>query len=251
MDRVISSLTHPVVKHLVSLRDDSAYRELNNSVLVQGRKMLLELSATRELRLVVAADQSLVPPGIRAAEVIVANEAILQKIAGVVTPDGIVAEVEKPAWSTLEGATRVVALDGVSDPGNVGTLIRTALALGWQGVYFLDGCCDPYNDKALRAAMGATFRIPLAKGNWTTLQSLISQRHWVPFVADLDGLPVEHVSWEEGVLLVLGNEAKGPSDTSRAHCKAVTIPMSGAMDSLNVSIAGAILIYVLGRTDHV
>lgn len=250
-ERVISSVSHPVVKHLLSLRDDAAYREINNSIMVQGSKMIREVGQQQELRLLLVAEPSLVPRDIRAAEVIIGNEMILQKVSGVVNSEGIVAEIERPLWSNFEGATKILALDGVSDPGNVGTLLRTALALGWHGVYFLEGCCDPYNDKALRAAMGATFRIPVARGNWAQLQKIVVEHHLLPIVADISGTPVDQTYWNTGILLVLGNEAKGPSDFAKRFCSAVTIPMSGSMESLNVGIAGAILMYILGKNDHI
>ena len=86
----------------------------------------------------------------------------MKKISGMQTPEGLVVEIEMPKPAPLEGLKYLLALDGVSDPGNVGALLRTALALGWQGIFILDESCDPFNDKALRSARGATFRLPLA-----------------------------------------------------------------------------------------
>ncbi len=249
--RLISSLTHPIVKHLVSLREDAAYREINCSVMVQGSKLIRELGREKQFRLILVADASLIPPDVKAAEIIIANDMILQKVSGVLNAEGIVAEIDRPMWSGLLDATKVLAFDRVSDPGNVGTLIRTALALGWHGVYCLEGSCDPFNDKAIRAAMGATFRLPIARGSWQGLQKMAIERRWLPLVADLEGTPVEQTAWDHGVLLVIGNEAKGPSDFVRQFCSAITIPMPGSMESLNAGVAGAILMYVLGRNDRI
>ncbi|MDP1836088.1 MAG: RNA methyltransferase [Chlamydiales bacterium] len=246
-ERVITSLTHPLVKHFVSLRESASYRDVTNSLFIQGRKLITELNATNKIKVLLVADPTLIPPGINAHEVLIGNEAILQKVSGVITPEGVVAEIEKPSWSNLEGAEKVLALDGVSDPGNVGTLLRTAAAFGWDGVYFLEGCCDPFNDKAIRSAMGATFRIPLAKGNWTDLQKMSLERQWTALVGDLDGVPLDHATWNQGLLLVLGSEAHGASPTARGFCTAVTIPMTQQMESLNVAVAGGILMYVLGK----
>lgn len=245
--RVISSLTHPLVKHFVSLRESAPYRDVNNSIFVQGKKLIQELDGRCQVKVLMVVDASLIPANVHAEEVIIANEAILQKVSGVVTPEGIVAEIDKPLWSTLETAQKVLALDGVSDPGNIGTLLRTALAFGWDGVYFLEGTCDPYNDKAIRSAMGATFRIPLRCGSWASLQKLAVEKEWKPLMGDFGGIPLEHVVYDRGVLLVLGNEAKGVSTSARSFCTAVTIPMAHQMESLNVAVAGGILMYALGR----
>lgn len=246
-DRTITSLTHPLVKHLVNLRESASYRDINNSVLIQGSKLVKELGARECLRLLVVAHIDLIPAGIQAAEIVIATEGVLQKISGVMTTEGVVAEVNRPVWHALEGFKKVLALDGISDPGNLGTLIRTALALGWDGIYLLEGCCDPYNDKALRSAMGATFCLPMARGSWPALKELAGIRGWTPVVGDLDGIVVDEMMWDEGILLVLGNEAKGISETARLFCRAITIPMPGTAESLNVAIAGAILMYILGR----
>lgn len=250
MYREISSLTHPVVKHLISLRDDAAYRNICNSVMVQGKKVVNELVHSNQARLVVASDAALVPSQLQADEVIIANDAVLAKISGVMVPEGIVAEVARPPWSSLEGLTKVVALDGVSDPGNMGTLIRSAWALGWQGMFIVEGSCDPYNNKALRSAMGATFHLPLAKGSWTELQHLVVERRWTALAADLEGAPVDQIAPSPGILLVLGAESHGISPIARNFCRAVTVPMIAEAESLNVAVAGGILMYVLGQNEH-
>jgi len=140
---------------------------------------------------------------------------------------------------------RVLVLDGVADPGNLGTLLRTALALGWEGAYLLQNCCDPYNDKALRAAMGATFRLPLRMGTASTLQQLAEEEDWRCWVADLKGESPESVPTQQKIALILGSEAHGVSEACRRLGRAVAIPMPGSMESLNVSTAGAILLYLL------
>jgi TrmH family RNA methyltransferase len=132
-------------------------------------------------------------------------------------------------------------LDRVADPGNLGTLLRSAQAFGWDGVYLIDGCCDPFNDKALRAAKGATFALPYAQGSFDRLQTLGS---WQLMVADLKGRPPEQVAVGGPLALVLGNEAAGVQEAIRKQGTAVTLPTAAAVDSLNVSVAGGILMYL-------
>lgn len=238
---MIRSLTHPLVKHLVKLREKGEYRAEQNRVMIQGYKVVREVGQRLKLLRIVATQD---PPDVTADEVIIASKEVLDKMAGVIATENIVAEVEIPSYGDLSGSKRVLALDGISDPGNLGTLLRTALAFGWGGVYLLPGCCDPYNDKALRAAMGATFKIRLGRGDVGALKQLCTENRLQAWVADLHGVPPRHT--EEGMLLVLGNEARGPSEEVSHFCRAVTIPMQGDIESLNVAVAGAVLMYTLG-----
>lgn len=243
MTRTISSLTHPLVKDLVRLRQERSMRLERKSVLIQGRKMIAEVSGV--IKLIMTTDLAHIPEGVDATEVVLATSEVLHKVAGVESAEGIVAEIAMPQFASLVGLRRVLALDGISDPGNLGTLLRTALAFGWQGVFLLDNCCDPYNDKALRSAMGATLRLPMRLGLAKELQLLAAAEGWHCYVADLQGQRPETITRKQSLLLILGSEAHGPSVECRQFAEAVTLPMQGPMESLNVSIAGGILMYLL------
>ena len=129
--------------------------------------------------------------------------------------------------------------------GNLGTLLRTALALNWQAVFITNSSTDPYNDKALRAAKGATFRLPLMQGSWEDLNVLIKKHQMHVFVADKQGTQLSKITPQTPILLVLGNEAHGASSFAKERYKRICIPMNPQMESLNVASAGAILMYQL------
>ncbi|CAI5500018.1 unnamed protein product [Closterium sp. Naga37s-1] len=169
--------------------------------------------------------------------------------------------------------SRVLVLDGVQDPGNLGTLLRTALAFDWviekwcggewksgetrrssmgylHGVFLLPGCCDPFNDKALRASRGVLFRRPVAVGDWSHLLSLTSHHNLSllaahPAAADTADASAG-ASAPHGICLVLGSEGQGLSATALRLCQPVAIPMPGGAESLNVAVAGGILLFLLG-----
>ena len=161
-----------------------------------------------------------------------------------------------------------------------GTLLRTAVALGWEACFLLPGCCDPFNDKALKAGRGAAFKLPIAEGNWGELRRVL-QRHDMqcygasphthdssasaqelqqqnaPVTKQTSGAP--HVAQDrtqdqsqheadgsKAMCIVLGSEGQGLSETAREHSTPLAIPMAGPMESLNVSQAGAILMYAFG-----
>lgn len=243
MKRFITSLQHALVKHLVKLRLDHDYRYEQQMVVMEGIKPIQEITGPIK-RLIYT--ESYPPPQIKADEEWVVTETLMKKISGMTSSEGVMAEVPMPPFASLMGLRYILALDGINDPGNLGTLLRTALALGWEGIYLLPTSCDPYNEKAIRAARGAQFKCPLRIGTVEQLKDLIKDNHLKPFVADLEGQAPEQISHSaEGLLLVLGNEAHGASVAIKQICSKVTIRMPGEMESLNVAIAGGILMYVL------
>jgi TrmH family RNA methyltransferase len=177
------------------------------------------------------------------------TEWIMKKISGNNTPEGVIAEVQMPSFSSLKESKNILVLDGISDPGNMGTLIRTALAFGWDGIYILPTSCDPYNEKVLRAARGAHFKIPLRRGNLTELALFVKQGHFQAWVADLQGQTAQSVTSKNRKVLIMGNEAHGPSPEVFEFAESISIPMIGEMESLNVAVAGGILLYALMRND--
>lgn len=224
----ITSLQHPLVKHWVKLRTDKAYREETQRVLVSGKKMVKELPV--EVLITVNGEGE--------HEV---TEEIMKKITGLEQPDGFAAEVKLPAPQNVREMEYVVVLDRIADPGNLGTLVRTALALGWDGVIMTPGTVDLFNDKALRAAKGATFRLPYAQMSHEEIAKL--KHHF--YTADVQGKPVEAMQFKAPLALILSNESQGAQAWSDSLGEKITIPMKGQMESLNVAISGAILLYAM------
>lgn len=120
----------------------------------------------------------------------------------------------------------------------------------------LPGCCDPFNDKAIRASRGASFQLPIVCGNWAHLEALINENQMMIIAGHLDSKeelkPVSQLSCEladslidKKLCLVLGSEGRGLSEKARQICELVTIPMAGEFESLNVSVAGGIFLYML------
>lgn len=249
MFKEIKSLQHQLVKHIVKLRQNRDYRYDQQSVVVEGIKPVTEISQKLSAKVVLFSETLSLPNGLKANEIIRVTEPVMQKVSGMQHPEGILAEFPMPPPSSLSAKKRILALDGVNDPGNVGNLIRTALALGWDGVFILNEGCDPFNEKAVRAARGATFRLPLSWGNLKDLSALIKMNQLHPLVANLTGTSVGNVKFKEKILLVMGNEAHGPSEEIKAICEKVTIPMPGEMESLNVTTAAGILMYILTQSE--
>lgn len=240
----ITSLQHPIVKHLQKLRTSKQYRHEMQTVLLSGKKLILELAATHSIKRLFISDESL-SNKIPSEETLILDPSLFKKITGVVNPEPIAAEVYLPKPSPLEDFQFLIALDNINDPGNLGTLIRTTLALGWEGIFLSDTCADPFNDKALRAAKGATFHLPFRQGTHEELISLIQKRKLTPLAADIKGTALSDITPHSPLILILGNEARGIHPDIKKISTLVSIEMCGKMESLNVAAAGAILMYTL------
>lgn len=235
----VTSLQHPIVKTFVKLRSSRKFRYDQKQLVIAGIKQVSEAPAVEVLliRKGFSFDKS-------AKQVFSVTEEILKKATGLETPEPIAAIVPMPEWGKLEGKNRILALDGIADPGNLGTLLRTALALGWDGAFLTEECVDPYNEKALRAAKGATFSLPLRMGSSAELLELIKREQFQAWVADMDGKPLPDVKPQSKTILILGNEANGVSEELKKKCDKIAIPIAH-IESLNVAAAGAILMYNL------
>jgi TrmH family RNA methyltransferase len=241
----ISSLQHPIVKALVELRKERSVRYEEQHVLIYGNKLVSEIGEHASIDMLIIADNHPIPRHLDPRELVIVSKEIMKKITGVQSPEPIAAVVPMPEPADLSSKRFVLALDGISDPGNLGTLLRTSLALGWEGVFITTDSTDPFNDKALRAAKGATFRQSLALGTREELANLIHKSGFHAYVADLRGTSPKELRVQTPLLLILGSESHGVSAEMKKRYPAISIPMSGQMESLNVASAGAILMYGL------
>ncbi|MFP4624013.1 MAG: TrmH family RNA methyltransferase [Gemmatimonadota bacterium] len=174
----------------------------------------------------------------------------LKALSDTSTPQGVLVVAETPGASLAAlapaGPSVVLVLDGVQDPGNLGTLGRAAAAFGCDGLVYLPGTVDPWSPKAVRASAGAVFRIPVVAATVEGLDGWRARHGYVLAGADAGGEPVGPLG--ERVALVVGNEGAGLTGAVAARCdRFVSVPMRGGTESLNVAVAGGILLYELTR----
>jgi TrmH family RNA methyltransferase len=227
------------VKRLVKLRDNRSFRTQENSVLIVGVTLVSDVAARLPLKTLISVD----PLPFNAKESYLAPPNVLEKIINISSHDLVAAEVELPRPSSLEKMKTIVVLDALSDPGNVGTILRTAVALGWDGAFLTPKTADPFNDKAMRAARGAPLFLPLRQGSYEELAKLVSLNGMTVYVADIEGKNLTETSFKKPLALVLGHETQGPSPETKALGMAVSIPMTNQMESLNVASAAAIIMF--------
>ena len=173
---------------------------------------------------------------------------ILDKISETVSPQSIAAVVPIPDLPLPFAAARSLILDGVQDPGNAGTLLRTAAAAGADQVLFAPGCVDPFNGKVMRAAMGAHFRIPIRiLENWEAVWAALPSGQPLYLASAEGSILYDEVDWSAPSALVLGSEARGASSKMRERAATVAVPMAAATESLNVAAAGAVILFEAER----
>jgi len=168
------------------------------------------------------------------------SENLLNSLSDTRTSQGVIALFERPSFSARDifakRDTIVVALDGVQDPGNVGTIVRLAAAFDAAGIALLPGSADPLSPKAIRASAGAILTVPFANVSHEELLAT----DLLLFAADARGTTADPPA--RGAVLVFGSEGAGVSPALRDRVQAIAIPTSGRVESLNVAAAAAILL---------
>ena len=249
MTEHITSLKNPKVALWKSLKDRKGRKE-TGCFLMEGRKMVEEaLASDFRVEAVLADDSRLGEFALPADTPVYALPThVLAAVCDTKTPQGIAAVVEMKT-SAVTGS-RLVALDGVQDPGNVGTIIRTADAAGFDGVLLSAQCADVYSPKVLRATMGSIFRMGLrVTGDLPGDLAALRAQGFSILSSQLDGTPFyRREAVGERFVLVIGSEGNGVTDGVKAEAThRVRLPMRGGAESLNAAVAAGIMMYELTR----
>lgn len=263
----ITSAANPAVKAAARLatrkgrRDDQAFLVEGPQAVREGLAQLTDLFATPEaLEEHPGLIAQAVDNGVRMRAV---TPEVLRDLADTVTPQGLVgiAPIRQPRLAAVVPvASFVVVLDGISDPGNAGAVIRTADAAGADAVVFLQGSVDPYNPKAVRASTGSVFHLPVLTGVAVEDLQVVAAAGLVLLAADVAAsLPMDAVDLAAPTALVFGGEAAGLSaGVAEACAQAVRIPIvhadrpgyGGHAESLNLAAAVAVMAYAVHRAQH-
>ena len=250
----ITSSSNPQIKLAAKLRR-RRHRQAHGFCLLEGMRLVqdaLTMGAAFHTCFITAAaadaHPDLVPQIQRVCPLHLVAADILDKISETVSPQSIVAVAPMPELPLPSAAAFSLILDGVQDPGNAGTLLRTAAAAGVDQVLFAPGCVDPFNGKVMRAAMGAHFRVPIRiLAHWEAVRAALPAGQLLYVASAEGGILYDEVDWGQPSALVLGSEARGASSPMREKAAAIAIPMAAATESLNVAAAGAVILYEAAR----
>ena len=251
---VITSRENPRIKRACALRDSEKQRAAAGLFFAEGPKLCLGLArGCRAAELYATAPALAHTPALAALgpAVVEITQPVAEKLAGTRSTQGVFALFETPATDPaplLATARRILALEAVQDPGNVGTLLRSAAAFGFDAVLLGPGCAAPFSPKVLRASMGAAGRLPLGVcADLPAALGALRGRGVACLAAALyKARPLDAVGTQfpGGVCVVIGSEGQGLSDAAIAACSAaVRIPMTDRVESLNAGVAGSILLW--------
>lgn len=235
---IITSLKNKQVMEACALKEKK-YRDALGKFLIEGEH-LLEMAENVEVIFTTHLDfQSPIPTFYVSSEV-------MAKLSFTKAPQGIVAVVKKKVMSIDYNQKYYLLCDNVSDPGNLGTIIRTALAFQLDGVILSENSVDIYNDKVIRGSQGAIFKVPVVYENLSFVIKKLKEHHVCVYASTLqkNSIDLQEVDKVEKFALIVGNEGAGISkEIIDSSDKCIKIYHSSAIDSLNVSVATSIMLY--------
>lgn len=264
--KIITGYSNPTVKFVRSLREKK-YRRLERKFLAEGLRLLTDARESGRLPeiLLMAQGRDAHPlldelealVDAAGGEVIELPVDILAKVTGKENPQavaGVFAEWETAIQRVDRRAAPIwLVVHAMRDPGNLGTMLRTADAVGAGGLILIDDCVDPFSVEAVRASMGAIFTQTLAQARWDEFIAWLRADEGQLVAASLrEAVPYRGAAYAAPCFVMVGNESRGlPEDYEMACDLRVTMPMKGRADSLNAAVAGAVLAYeVLATLDE-
>ncbi|MEL6307151.1 MAG: RNA methyltransferase [Chloroflexota bacterium] len=248
----ITSLQNQNVKLAYSLQNRARARRKERKIILEGSRLVGDALEQAILPEFVMYDPASVDYELLAK--LQSKRTLLYEVTGEImayisdtqTPQGIAAVFRMPRPALPDEPARVLVLDAIQEPGNMGTILRTAGAAGVQVVILAPKCVDPYNPKVLRAGMGAHFRLPIVEAAWNEIMGYCEPLN--RYLAAGNGDTVySDVDWTQGWALVIGNEAHGGGNEADTFVdQRVSIPMANA-ESLNAAIATGVLLFEAQR----
>ena len=244
---VLSSVSNDKIKKYIKLKNKK-YRDMYGEFIVEGKHTVIEAFKAGLLKelIVLEQDDFLLP-----VRTIYVTKEVINKISSVDTPQTVLGLCSKINYDNIKLGKRILILDQLQDPGNLGTIIRSAVAFGIDSIVLSENTVDIYNPKVVRATQGMMFQVNLYKMNSDEIINTLKKIK-IPLYGTLvdNGIEPKELSKKEksSFALVMGNEGNGVRSEISMMCdKNLYIKMNDSVESLNVAIAASILLYELGR----
>ena len=247
---MITSRKNELLVHLKKLALDGAYRREQGEFLCDSPKLLQEAVRWGAEVTAVVSTEGTSLPGVRCVQV---PRDVMESVSPMRSPQGTLFSCRRPVGERVERlpGKRYVVLDGVQDPGNVGTVLRTLDAFDFDGLLLLEGCADPYSPKAVRATMGAVFRRKIYSLPVSALAPLLKNSDLPLYGAALreDTVDVRAVPYDR-CAIAIGSEGQGLGTAVLELCqKTIKIPMSPRCESLNAAMAAGVIMWEAYRSE--
>ena len=254
---IITSSSNGQIKHLKELQNKAKTRRETGTFVAEGRKMAEEACVLGVAKHLYFSESFVSGNDISWAEgfpCTMVSDSVLKDAADTMNPQGVLAIIKQPSWDMEEilsrDSLRLLLLEDVRDPGNLGTMMRTAEGAGVDAVLMSKGTVDLYNPKVVRSTMGSIYRVPyLYREDFLELIQELKDRGITVLAAHLKGQAYhDEITYPEKVAVLIGNEANGLTDAAADAANLyVKIPMGGQLESLNAAVAAALLMYQMRR----
>ena len=233
---VINSTSNQKFKYISKLKNKK-YRDIEDKFIIESKKLVEEAISSADVDFIFLSEAN--KDYKCNLEKIIFDDSLFKKLSSLKSPDGFAAVVKKKKEKEIS-SKRVLLLDRLNDPGNMGTIIRSAEAFGFDDILLAPNTVDIYNEKTLRASMGSIFRLNIKQISYEDIDLL--KKSYKLVAADMSGYDINNCKIEDDIILAIGNEANGLSQTIRSMTDIyVKIPMKGQIESLNAAIAASIL----------
>lgn len=237
---VITSTDNAKVQEVAKLADKK-YRKLHQCYVIEGERLVRDaIFHGAEVQNVFVAES--VANKLNFANATIVSDRVFAKMSGTVNSQGVLAVAKIPQTELVAPQGNCLILDNLQDPGNIGTLIRSAVACGFTDVYAVN-CADLYSPKVVRSAMSAHFCLNLHQTDDIVKVFDLASKNLI-LACDMGGRNIFHCKFDGNVALVLGNEGNGLSVYSRQKANdTICLPMANSFESLNVAVAGSVIMY--------
>jgi TrmH family RNA methyltransferase len=253
---VITSAQNSKIKLVRALLGRAKERHQANAFVVEGVRLVEEAVNSNWGLKFVLYDEKLSGRGkskvesleLRGIDVEMVSDRLMKLLSETESPQGLLAVVEFQQLPITSSLNFVLIPDQIRDPGNLGTLLRSAAATGVQAVLLPPETTDAFAPKVLRAGMGAHFRLPIHSMTWGEIEQVSKSANQQIYIADMDGRSCWETDLSQSLALIVGGEAEGASREGRKLAnQQISIPMTGKMESLNAGVAGSILMFEVVR----
>lgn len=250
---MITSVQNDKIKTILKLKKKAKYRKEIGLFVIEGKKLIDEIELERIEEIIVSesfcsTNEHYLKHVIEQNKLVIVSDNVFKHISDAVTPRGILATIKMETQNIqvlMKGNPLIIMLENIQDPGNLGTIIRTADAVGASGLLISEGSVDIYNPKVVRATMGSIFRVPILQDRnlFEDIETLTSKGIKVLAAHLKDDQYIYDYNLTQSVAFLIGNEGSGLTDIADRAQGYVKIPMPGNSESLNVGVATSILVY--------
>lgn len=244
---IYSSKQNPLIKKIASYKEKK-YRALDGVYVTEGIKTVNEAILTGQDVVLIAVTASILPKiTLYSGKIITVSDEVFKYLSDETTPQGALAVIRRNKTTAQKPLGSALILDGIKDPGNMGTIIRTAAALNYKDLYLVN-CVDPYSPKSVRASMSGVYFVNVYETDVDSALTLVKSANLKVVALDMVGKDLKNCDVSENVAIIVGGEANGLTDAAKSGADEIlSIKMEEQSESLNAAVALSIAMYTLKK----